>query len=71
MFCCAVGMQVEITLCSARSIKERKRDNVEGLSNKVKLNGTDKSSKPPYSNSKHLLDPLPLQKLALGDVTMQ
>lgn len=34
------------------SIKESKRDELEGLSNKAKLNGTDKSSKPPYSNSK-------------------
>lgn len=37
-----------------QSIKrEHKRDELEGLSNKAKLNGTDKSSKPPYSNSKH------------------
>lgn len=36
-----------------QSIKESKRDELEGLSNKAKLNGTDKSSKPPYSNSKH------------------
>lgn len=37
-------MQIEITLCSA--------EYQERVSNRAKLNGTDKSSKPPYSNSK-------------------